>query len=291
MLKIEDKKLTSLQQEIVLLLEKDYKTKELEQKLSIKRRELIKEYYNLLINSQKFMCDEVYNNMLIEYKDNCCFKEFSQEQIAIISDTHFASKYENLEYLEQFKAFIKEKNIKYLLHGGDIGDGMVAYSKKYSTYPKQLEHILEVYDLGPDIKQYLLGGNHDIKYKRKSQDYDILNLLEENNPNIEGVGYYQAYFKIESNVISFQHQSFYNKSFIGRDLNILGHAHYLSYKPSTVILPTLSDSFPNSHNSKNPGFLVLDNKRRNNHTFLEFKSYITTNNGIEQGKNKTYTLR
>lgn len=287
---INNLELTKLQQEIVALTSKGFTTSELEAKLSLKRRNLIKEYYRLLINSKSFLSEQDYQFILTEYLANCCFKEFPEGKIAFISDAHIASKHENLEYLRQVKEFLIENEIEYLLDGGDIGDGMVEYAKEYASYQKQLEHILEVYNFGP-IKQYILGGNHDAKYKRKNPSYDLLNLLEENNPNIEAVGYYQAYFKLENNVISFQHNSYYNKTFIGRDFSILGHAHYLKYKDSTVILPTLSDSFPNSQQPKNPGFLVLDHNRDNNHTSLEFTSYKTTSNGLEKGKIKRYSLR
>lgn len=281
--------LTIIQEEIIALINKEYTTSELEAKLSLKRRNLIKEYYRLLINSKALLSEKNYQRILTEYLANCYFKEFSEETIAIISDTHLASKHENVEYLKQVKDFLKNNDIKYLLHGGDIGDGMVEYAKKYSTYPKQLDHILDVYDLGP-VKQYILGGNHDSKYKRKNPSYDILTLLEENNSNIEAVGYYQSYFKLSSNVVSFEHNSRYKKSFNGRNFSILGHAHCLSYKDSTVVLPTLSDSFPNSQNSMQPGFIILENKKYNNKTSLEFTNYKTTDNGIEKGKVKIYRM-
>lgn len=280
---------TTLDEEIISLIKSGYKTQEIERNLGLKRRDLIKEYYIILANYKELQSSSVYKLIYNEYLENFFFKEFSEETIAIISDTHLASKHENVEYLKQVKDFLKNNDIKYLLHGGDIGDGMVEYAKKYSTYPKQLDHILDVYDLGP-VKQYILGGNHDSKYKRKNPSYDILTLLEENNSNIEAVGYYQSYFKLSSNVVSFEHNSRYKKSFNGRNFSILGHAHCLSYKDSTVVLPTLSDSFPNSQNSMQPGFIILENKKYNNKTSLEFTNYKTTDNGIEKGKVKIYRM-
>lgn len=280
---------TTLDEEIISLIKSGYKTQEIERNLGLKRRDLIKEYYIILANYKELQSSSVYKLIYNEYLENFFFQEFSEETIAIISDTHLASKHENVEYLKQVKDFLKNNDIKYLLHGGDIGDGMVEYAKKYSTYPKQLDHILDVYDLGP-VKQYILGGNHDSKYKRKNPSYDILTLLEENNSNIEAVGYYQSYFKLSSNVVSFEHNSRYKKSFNGRNFSILGHAHCLSYKDSTVVLPTLSDSFPNSQNSMQPGFIILENKKYNNKTSLEFTNYKTTDNGIEKGKVKTYRM-
>lgn len=285
-----DKKLTALQQEIINLLNKDYKTTDLETKLSIKNWKLIKEYYKLLIKNRAFLTETEYQLVLSEYLANCCFEKFPEGKIAIISDAHIASKFENLEYLKQAKTFFAKNNIKYLLDGGDVGDGMVEYAKAYATYEKQLDHILDIYNFG-SIKHYILGGNHDAKYKVKNPDYDLLNLLEKNNPNIEAVGYYQAYFKLGKSTISFQHNSYYKKSFIGRDLSILGHSHYLSYKDSTVVIPTLSDSFPNIQNSSQPGFLILDYKQDNNCSVLEFTNYKTSLQGIEKGKTKKYYLR
>ena len=255
---------TTLDEEIISLIKSGYKTQEIERNLGLKRRDLIKEYYIILANYKELQSSFVYKLIYNEYLENFFFKEFSEETIAIISDTHLASKHENVEYLKQVKDFLKNNEIKYLLHGGDIGDGMVEYAKKYSTYPKQLDHILDVYDLGP-VKQY-------------------------NNSNIEAVGYYQSYFKLGSNVVSFEHNSRYKKSFNGRNFSILGHAHCLSYKDSTVVLPTLSDSFPNSQNSMQPGFIILENKKYNNKTSLEFTNYKTTDNGIEKGKVKIYRM-
>lgn len=280
----------ALHKEIIDLINRGFNTDELIVKLSLKRRALIKEYFKLLINSTQLLTTEEKQLILNEYAENCSFKNFAEGRIAIISDTHLASKNANLEYLKQAKDFLVENDIKYLLHGGDIGDGMVEYSKEYATYQKQLDHILNVYDFG-NIKQYILGGNHDAKYKRKNADYDILNLLEETYSDIEAVGYYQSYFKIGNNVISFEHNSYCKKSFIGRDLSILGHSHYLRYNDSIIILPTLSDSFPNKNRAKDPGFVVLDSKLKDNHTSIEFTNYKTTDNGLVKGKIKTYTLR
>ncbi len=282
---------TNLHKEIITLIRSGYLPKNLVESLSIKQRDLVKELYRLLINGKQYLTPEDYQLLLNTYLASYYFKEFPTGEIAIISDTHLASKNENLEYLQQVKDFLKNNNIKYLLHGGDIGDGMVEYAKAYGTYLKQLEHILDTYDLGDGTKQFVLGGNHDAKYKRKNSTFDILTLLEENNPNITGVGYYQAYFKLGTNVISFEHNSYYKKSFDGRDLSILGHSHYLAYKASTVILPTLSDSFPNPQRVNEPGFIVLNHQVHNNHTKVEFTNYKTTEHGLEKGKVKSYILR
>jgi len=284
------KELTPLQNKIIILLNRGFNTSDIEKKSSLKRRNIIKEYHKLLINGKTILTEKEYKIIRTEYLSNLCFTEFPEGEIVIISDTHLASKYENLEYLKQVKEFLRKNNIKYLLHGGDIGDGMVEEAEKYSTYTKQLDHILDVYDLGNTTSQYILGGNHDAKYKRKNSNYDILNLLEENNVNIEAIGYYQAYFKLGTIVISFEHNSYYDK-FIGRDFSILGHSHNLKFKESAVNLPTLSDNFPNSQNTNIPGFVVLNNKIKNNCTRLEFTNYKTTDNGIEKGKVKKYIFQ
>lgn len=282
--------LNSLEAEIINLIVQGYTTNDILTKLSLRKYHLIKEYYNILNRFKNFLETNTYQNILTEYINNCSFLDLQTAKIIFISDTHFGSKYENLTYFDQVKDFLKQKkDIKYLIHGGDIGDGMVKYASDYNDYKKQIDHILEVNSEILGIKQYFLGGNHDRRYLEKG--IDILGSLEEINKEITGIGYYQSYIKLADKLISLEHNSHLNKIFVSRYFSILGHSHKLTYKESSVFLPTLCDDSLNRNIPASPGFIVLESKKQKNHLTLHITNYLSTENGIEKGKVKTYKLK
>lgn len=281
--------MSEFQKEIITLLLQGLTTRNLEEIFSMTKQQLVKEYYEILNRKRYLLTPEEFTIVYQEYLENYSFKDFSKEKIIFIADTHIGSKNENLEYLRQVRDFIKQNKIEYLIHAGDLGDGMVNYHRKVSTYPKQVEHILTNYDLGKEIHQYILGGNHDKKYQKRSED--ILNLLKEQNPNIESIGYYQAYFTINGLPISLEHSSHQNQIFVKPSFRILGHAHYLNFKESSLILPPLCDDFPNKEVSAEPGFVTLESFRDNSEVILDFTSYILTEDGTQKSINKIYTLK
>lgn len=59
--------------------------------------------------------------------------DLTSQKVMLVSDTHFASKKENLEYFPMVLDFCHNYGIFYLFHGGDIGDGLVDANKKYQT--------------------------------------------------------------------------------------------------------------------------------------------------------------
>ena len=88
-------------------------------------------------------------------------------RIAVISDTHFGSKYQQPTLLRQFLLYAKSRGVSEILHIGDTGDGpfrrhhnpqdvwlhtfnsMVAYASSTEALPEL------------DIPYYFIDGNHD----------------------------------------------------------------------------------------------------------------------------------
>ena len=155
-----------MREKILYLINKGFNFNEILIYLSLTRVMLLS-YYNSFINDDTIPF-ELIGKIKNDYLENLFFINLESEKVIFISDTHIGSKYENIDYLNQVKYFIEKNNIKYLFHGGDIGDGMVNYHKYFNTYNKQIEHLLDIYFNKFEIKQYILGGNHDYKYKRKA---------------------------------------------------------------------------------------------------------------------------
>ena len=252
----------------------------------IPKYDILKMYY-FLINRENIPWDiEFYIRQ--EYLKHISFLNIKDENILLVSDQHLGSKEESIFYQELAEDFRKQNNINIVLNGGDIGDGMLDYDKKYGTVQRQVDHILDVIPrLGGE--KYILGGNHDNHYLKKG--IDILQLLEEDS-SIHGVGYYQSYFKIYDKLISFNHNSkMQEDKLLDKDFTISGHSHLFVGEKKKVKLPTLSDNNPNDINFiTSPGFVLLRTNKVKNQIILDFSRYIVNDNKYYLAQQKTYKM-
>ncbi len=251
---------------------------------------LVKLYEKALYNSNIRNSDVwLYRDMMNDYKENFYFINLFDNKVVFLADTHIGSREENIEYLEQFKDFILKEKISLLFHCGDICDGMVK-NRKEQNCSRQIEYILKTYPVFENTSQYLLGGNHDEKYKM-FYEIDILTKLSNLSSNIHSLGYSKAYFKVYDKFISLEHNckmdSFVDKS---PSLRILGHSHRSKFKKGKVYLPASCDENPCGIEDFIPGFMVMESKKRYGNVELEFFQYSYTDNGPENIYRKTYTL-
>ena len=110
-------------------------------------------------------------------------------KIALITDTHFGARNDNVNFNEYFYQFyegvffpyLQQHNIKTCIHLGDCFD-----RRKYVSYKTAKDFrerfILPFNVLGVDL--HMLVGNHDIYYKNTSQVNSLTELLGERHKNI-----------------------------------------------------------------------------------------------------------
>ncbi len=277
-------------EKIVSMAKEEMNFYKMKEELEVPKYELLRDFYKIIHHKTEMRLPwDVEYYLRKEYLKNISFTNLEEKAI-FISDTHLGSREENIFYLEQLKDFLKKAKIKTLFHGGDIGDGMVKYDLKYNNYALQVEHILEVFRSFPEMKMFFLAGNHDEKYKKHGDD--ILALLEEMNPNMIGLGYYQAYFKVFQHPISFEHHSQKKDALMQEEFIISGHSHEADFLPGKVKLPTISDSMPNRRTNKStPGFLVLTPKKIKNNVNLTFERYVFSNQKVLKKEQKEYVLK
>ena len=185
--------------------------------------------------------------------------DLTGQKVVFVSDTHFASKYENTEYFPVVLDFCRNQGIFYLFHGGDIGAGMVDSHKEYQSPIKQINHILDVYPEDKHIRQYVLGGNHDTKYLKHG--FDILKILSTEKRNVFPLGYLQSYFTVFGYPISFEHHSKIRLQYrlVEFPFAITGHAHKSRFADDFIKLPTLSDDIHRKKDAEGvPGFIVME---------------------------------
>ena len=209
---------------------------------------------------KKYIDDSV---IVSNYKINQEFQiipETESIKIVVISDTHFGNKNENLEYLDKVRDYIEKNDIKYLLHVGDLIEGLA--DPNYSI-EKQIDFILNDYFVNKGIINIVLLGNHDASLLM-SGIYDLEKVLEETNATI--LGYKCAYLKICNRYIKLRHQinrMINNLNDYKSMISFYGHSHIYKFRKkengaSIIKLPTLSDDCPQGHAPINSGFVILE---------------------------------
>lgn len=280
-----------IKQEVINLIRNDATYHEILSELDLYDYELLHLYYQWLFLRRKKLPEDIAERMRQDYLQYFSFINLKRDKIMLIADSHLGSKYENLLYLEQAKEIAKKRKINTIFHGGDIGDGLVEHNPIHKNYQEQIEYILAKYSFFEDMDQYIMGGNHDRRYKESG--LDILKLISELYENVTPIGYYQSYFKVFEKIISFEHNSKIRKKnkLINPDFIIAAHSHKGVFKNGEVKLPTASDINPNCEpiNSE-PGFEILITSKDKTGVNLNFERYETTENGPEKTKVKTYHL-
>jgi len=280
-----------MKQKIITMIDNNYTFNDILIENNINNYKLLNIFYYLLSKEKDISSDTLKKIRNIFYEE-FSFLNLQDSKILIISDTHVGSKNQNFEYIKQAEYTAQKENINSVFHLGDIGDGQVDKTL-FQTTRKEVNYLLENYNFFLNYPQYLLGGNHDEKYQR--ENYDILKLLQEINPNIIPIGYRQAYFRIFNKVIALEHESKQHKKhhhLVNPNFIITGHSHKSRFKEKEVYVPSLSDVVPNQNVEGNePGFMILETSKEKKKINLDFTRYQTTNNGPEIIKTKKYILK
>lgn len=130
-------------------------------------------------------------------------------RLLLISDTHLCNKADRLDILKYLYDKAEDRGVKYILHGGDVTDGM------YLNRPQQLyelrcfgfdEHLNYVLDKYPTFsgKTYFIGGNHQDTYFRNGGS-DIGSSIAKHREDMIYLGPDTADLKIGKVVVHMHH--------------------------------------------------------------------------------------
>lgn len=109
-------------------------------------------------------------------------------KIAIITDTHSGVRNDNIHFIENFKTsldtiffpYLKEHNIKRVLHLGDIVDRR-KYCNIYTAHRLRTDFLDPMEQMG--IEWDLIPGNHDVYYKNTNEVNFITEVIEKRYKN------------------------------------------------------------------------------------------------------------
>ena len=110
--------------------------------------------------------------------------------IAIIGDTHFGARNDNVNfseyfykfYEEQFFPYLKENNIKHCIHLGDIMDRRKYVS--YRTVKEFREKFIQPF-IDLEVELHILVGNHDTYFKNTNEVNSVTELIGNRYKNVK----------------------------------------------------------------------------------------------------------
>lgn len=244
------------------------------------------------------------------YRDKGCMLKVKDDAVVFISDTHYdyssldrknMNRWDLLYYVLDF---CKYNKIRYLIHGGDIGDGTIEVngikhpinievgSDKIAE--EQVDNIISDYPSVPFVHQSVLGGNHDDRYL--DYEIDILKGLADKK-NIYPLGYLHAFISIDGGYISLEHENHpYRiecRNLIPHDLSIHGHSHIASFQDNDVYIPALG-GFLNHKGEEGgePGFIVMYPNKESDSIHLEFEHhYLKDGRFVKKPEPYVYKLK
>jgi len=177
-------------------------------------------------------------------------KEF---KLAFIGDTHIGSKYARLDFLHKFYDVAKLEGVQYVIHAGDVIDGVGVYPTQTSQLSKftiddQVEEVINFYP--NDINTFFICGNHCLKQYQRGLSIHPGKVISQQRKDMKWIGDFYARLRLgRSNVyidvvhptgqpayaISYKLQKYIEKLPSGNKPNILlwGHFHtamYMSYR-------------------------------------------------------------
>ena len=194
------------------------------------------------------------------FEQDCYTSFLDDEELIIISDTHFGSELENYDLINYVYDYAHNHGINNIIHGGDFIQGTKEPVKKDSIdLLKQVEKVNNHYPNDQSITNHILIGNHDLhsltkqgkilKILQKREDFHIL------NPRI-------SYIKWQDQAICLSHHAtkytltIPNLSYL---INFAGHHHCFRLKrEDKIYLPTLSNDIKGEDDNFKPGFLVAN---------------------------------
>ena len=169
---------------------------------------------------------------------------------AVVSDTHYGSKYCAEEELDMFYEELKERGVKYVLHAGDIADGWLVYRGQIDELKvwgaeDQAEYCSEKYPKKKGVKTYFITGNHEAHALKKT-GVDIGRLIDAKRVDLIYLAPMYARILIDEVAeIDLVHDSRRTKAYAlsypaqtrqrdtppskRADMSILGHRHVMLY--------------------------------------------------------------
>lgn len=167
----------------------------------------------------------------------------------VVSDTHLGAFSEGLKELNSTYDYFAERGVKQVFHVGDVCDGEGVYvgQRRYTKchgFQAQLLHAAAKYPQKPNMKTFMVAGNHDMSFLIRS-GADIVKEISLRRPDLVYSGLFYARYQDGSLKLDALHPrggSYYSKSYgiqkwirnnempnTYPDIMLFGHWHHHGY--------------------------------------------------------------
>ena len=125
----------------------------------------------------------------------------NQDQFCFVSDIHYASVYDRPDLVKKIYEECRRRGISTIFCCGDITDGYYPQRKdgekvvKFISAIKQAEYVANVHPYDPNIKFYMIGGNHDETHKH-NEGIDVCEKINLYRPDMIYLGQDEANVQI-----------------------------------------------------------------------------------------------
>lgn len=155
---------------------------------------------------------------------------------AVVSDTHFGSRWQQLTHLHTFYEKCASMGISTVLHAGDLVAGQKIYrGQEFELFmhgaDAQTEYAIKYYPRIKGIKTLMISGNHDLSHY-KYAGVDVCQAVAKERDDIEYLGKDGAYLNMHGISIYLAHGTG-------------GNAYARSYKLQKVIEQLAPEQKPN----------------------------------------------
>lgn len=151
----------------------------------LKKSKLTLEEINSVLSSEKAQ----YNDKIQPYK-----VKGVKYKIGVIGDTHIGSKYYDADLMKYAAKIFNEKNVDFVIHGGDICEGHYENKRQGSVFElTEIGGDAQVDRAVKELKQlkkplYFITGNHEENTFFKMSGFDIGKQIEQRLPNSKYLG-------------------------------------------------------------------------------------------------------
>jgi predicted phosphodiesterase len=156
-------------------------------------------------------------------------------KFGVVSDTHMASRYQQLTALWDFYRLLGRKHIDTCFHCGDLVDGEGVYrGQLYETFVHgadgQSEYAVANYPKVKGVQTHLIAGNHDLSFMETSGT-NVARAVCKTREDMTYLGDYLAYIEVGAVKIALMHGAG-------------GNAYARSYKIQKIVEQFSSENKP-----------------------------------------------
>ena len=133
-------------------------------------------------------------------------------RIALVSDTHFGSKFQQITALRDFYKYADAQGVQAFLHGGDMLEGIhqahrdAAYEQYAHGVDAQVKACVNGYPHSVNGPTYFVDGNHD-SWAFENVGVTTGTMLADKRDDFRYLGYHSAFVEIGQVRILIQHGS------------------------------------------------------------------------------------